>query len=523
MSCGGGNSTSLPDLTIDVRDKVVKDVTLNITVKGIEEYSGQHSKIWLSSPSIGVNEDETWKNDVMKQDETNLNLWSYTFKDFELLDDIQYRLYYGSESAPKWRQGLAVMDSDQEYFRIPTKTSKTTYDSSATFVAPDGTLLVKLILDPIVYNDNREVVSLDDSVKVWAWNDVNDEPTMFEKETIDEKEVYAHEFTINTFNGVGDIEFTPVLGSSTQISYEKYQHGRFNAGEWKTLGSQISGKLSETTKVSYYQPLFNGQPTISNLDTKLVINPKIYNEHKDVVALEDTTYVYAWHNATLDTPEGTSKLTKNEETGYFESPSFNVETLDDVAVMNFTPTLGTASEVAWYYKHGEFEGNTFVKSDSIELSCTKDEPTYNYEAHFLGQPVEEEIEVSFVVNASVKTYDEETSSWLDVALLETSYVHAWLSCVSGTHQMFTKQEDGSFIYKINTTTWTKEFTFQYTLILNHNPFDTSDGEWGWKYKSGTIDSEGNFVKDEGTERSYATVTLSEPTFTFEALFNGQPS
>ena len=269
-SCGSnggatGLSTSAPASTGQSTSKTtpagptITDITLNVTVSGIDTYEGGHSHIWINCDALGTSSE--WGSEVLVQDTTDANKWSIVFEDFELEQSITYNLYYGTETSPDWTNGKNV--SESENLTLVTEEGITSYDLAAEFYVPSSTgkINLKFSVSPLIMETvDAAGKNISEGNYIWAWNNLDNTTVKLEKDT-DDSWYFAKE-DVDLLDGKVSIQLTCVIGSVYSADWN-YKQGAWEAGAWVPYGDGKPGLIfdftgTETTHLeSIY---FQGEP-----------------------------------------------------------------------------------------------------------------------------------------------------------------------------------------------------------------------------------------------------------------------
>ncbi len=223
------------------------DVTIKITAKGIEEYTGTHSKIYINSNFDSAD----WSTYVMSQDTEDKNIWTYTFSEVEVDARYKFNTYYGGESTPDWANGCNAEVDSENYRVVSISKDKSVYEFESTFTIPTKAYSFTLKLTPHIQSTEGTDDKMYDSTYLWMWHSPDN------NDVLEKQSDGTWTFKVEDYTG-GAYEFTPCLGYESEMKWG-YQHGAYEDGKWVKWNS-IKITLEES-KTSYdYQIYFNGQP-----------------------------------------------------------------------------------------------------------------------------------------------------------------------------------------------------------------------------------------------------------------------
>lgn len=266
-SCGSnggatGSSTSAPASTGQSTSKTtpagptITDITLNVTVSGIDTYEENHAFIWINCDALGTSTE--WGSAVLTQDTTDANKWSIVFEDFELEQSITYNLYYGTETSPDWTNGKNI--SESENLTLVTEEGKTSYDLAAEFHVPTitGYADIKFSVSALIMETaDAAGKNISEGNYVWAYNNLDANTVKLEKDT-DDSWFFAKE-DVPLLDGVATVQLTCVIGSAYAANWD-YQQGAWEAGVWTKYTNGISFEFSETETTHLENIYFQGEP-----------------------------------------------------------------------------------------------------------------------------------------------------------------------------------------------------------------------------------------------------------------------
>lgn len=234
----------------------VTDITLNVTVSGIDTYEEGHSYIWINCDALGTSTE--WGSAVLTQDTTDANKWSIVFEDFELEQSITYNLYYGNESSPDWTNGKNI--SESENLTLVTEEGKTSYDLAAEFYVPSstGTIDLKFSVSALIMETADDAgKNISEGNYIWAWNNLDNTTVKLEKDT-DDSWYFAKE-DVDLLDGKVTVQITCVIGSAYSANWD-YQQGAWESGTWVKYTSGISFEFTETETTHLENIYFQGEP-----------------------------------------------------------------------------------------------------------------------------------------------------------------------------------------------------------------------------------------------------------------------
>lgn len=267
-SCGSnggatGLSTSAPASTGQSTSKTtpagptITDITLNVTVSGIDTYEEDHQYIWISCDFLGESSTE-WGATKLTQDTTDSNKWSVVLKDFELEQSLSYDFYYGTETSPDWVYGRNVTDS--EYTILITEEGKTSYDVTASFHIPvvTGQINLRWYVDAKVKESaTAEEVALADYNHVWAYNSLDGNNVKLEKQ-IDGRWLFAKD-NVDLLDGVANVQLTLTLGRKYTPNWD-YKSGSYEGSSWVEDARGLWHEFKADEAEYSCKALFKGQP-----------------------------------------------------------------------------------------------------------------------------------------------------------------------------------------------------------------------------------------------------------------------
>ena len=266
-SCGSNGgataSTSAPESTSGQSTSkttpvgpTITDITLNVTVSGINTYEENHAFIWINCDALGTSTE--WGSAVLTQDTTDANKWSIVFEDFELEQSITYNLYYGTETSPDWTNGKNI--SESENLTLVTEEGKTSYDLAAEFHVPTitGYADIKFSVSALIMETaDAAGKNISEGNYVWAYNNLDANTVKLEKDT-DDSWFFAKE-DVPLLDGVATVQLTCVIGSAYAANWD-YQQGAWEAGVWTKYTNGISFEFSETETTHLENIYFQGEP-----------------------------------------------------------------------------------------------------------------------------------------------------------------------------------------------------------------------------------------------------------------------
>ena len=265
-SCGSNGgataSTSAPASTGQSTSKTtpagptITDITLNVTVSGIDTYEENHAFIWINCDALGTSTE--WGSAVLTQDTTDANKWSIVFEDFELEQSITYNLYYGTETSPDWTNGKNI--SESENLTLVTEEGKTSYDLAAEFHVPTitGYADIKFSVSALIMETaDAAGKNISEGNYIWAYNNLDANTVKLEKDT-DDSWFFAKE-DVPLLDGVATVQLTCVIGSAYAANWD-YQQGAWEAGVWTKYTNGISFEFSETETTHLENIYFQGEP-----------------------------------------------------------------------------------------------------------------------------------------------------------------------------------------------------------------------------------------------------------------------
>lgn len=231
---------------------VTADITISLTVSGIETYEGNHSTIWMNADALGSATE--WGTYPLVQDENNKDLWTIVIENFELEQSISYNFYYGTNTSANWADGKNV--SDTEYRVLVTEENVTSYDLTADFLVGTDALEVEVVINPVIKTTPDTTEDFKDTTYVWAWSSVEGTEVRFEKQS---DGTWSRKFSIYLVDGIGAVNVTPVLGTADAADWN-YRHGGWNGSSWESWDKWECKNFTEEVTTETINITFNGQP-----------------------------------------------------------------------------------------------------------------------------------------------------------------------------------------------------------------------------------------------------------------------
>ncbi len=255
VSSDTGSSETTPTTPSTPAEPAKIDVTFKVTAKGIDEYSGSHSILYINSNF----ESSDWTTHAMSQDEENKNIWTYTFKEVEVDARYNYNIVYGSEDKIDWSNGFNTEGDGTEPRVIKIEEDKSLYEIDATFVIPTVKHSFTLKLTPHVQTTKGTDDTIYDSTYVWMYCSVED-PAALTKQS---DGTWTYEVT--DYEGTV-FEYTPCLGTKSAINWD-YKYGQYkDDGSWEPWNA-TKLNLVEGTKEYTADVYFCKQPVKITGDT----------------------------------------------------------------------------------------------------------------------------------------------------------------------------------------------------------------------------------------------------------------
>lgn len=240
-----------------------QDITLKVTVSGIENYEGKTECIYINSPLIEA-EGNNWGTAKLVQDAENENLWTIAIAQVEVGQTYDYDLYYGNATEPNWSEGKMTGYEADQHKSLDVVDGTLIYETTAEFNVPEvaGTVTVDLVLTGKVYESaESEGVDLAEGVYMWAWVEGLSGEQKFTKG--EDGWHLSLEVELNAATGLGKIHFTAVLGTESAADWT-YQMGDYNNGTWEPWGNGFTfDDIDAETTTKTYECKFNAQPTIT--------------------------------------------------------------------------------------------------------------------------------------------------------------------------------------------------------------------------------------------------------------------
>ena len=247
-----GTSTSQPSTSTEPPAPTVTDVTVEITVSGIDVYDSYHSTVWMTSEALGTM--TNWGTYAMTQSTTNENVWSIVIPNYELGQSFEYGLCYGTESSPMWSVGA---NTEGNRF-IDTEEGKTTYAQTATFKVGSSMQSTDIIINPTVRPTSSTTEALNAETYVYAWIDFAFDTVKFEKQSDDS---WKYTLELPVIDGKTYAMLTPVLGLESGPMWD-CQFGAYSGTTWETWSGTTFDDFSAPLEISFQQ-----QPDAANAYT----------------------------------------------------------------------------------------------------------------------------------------------------------------------------------------------------------------------------------------------------------------
>lgn len=332
-ACGSrsNSSSSSSSSSSSQAERQIEDITISLTVSGIDTYEEGHEYIYMNADALGSATD--WGTAKMVQDEDNANLWTTVIEDFELEQSISYNFYYGNESSPDWTNGKNVIE-DADYYTLVTEADVTNYALSAEFDVPEvtGTIDIEFKITPtIVETDGGEEKALESGVYVWAWNNLNNSTVVLTDNGDGTWSFTASD--VSLLDGKATVQITPVLGTKSAADWSnaedgeaKYKIGAWESGEWEPWGTGISYDFtSEDTTYAYGKAYFRAQPEIPATSYELTVT---YVEGSDTTSWPSARWlVYSSTSSALTDMSWAVDLSWSSGNSYTATYSFGSETI----------------------------------------------------------------------------------------------------------------------------------------------------------------------------------------------------
>ena len=285
--------------------KNYENIQLNLTVSGLDEYVDSYSNIYIEH-NFGIEENASWLLEKLTQDETNPNLWTIEFENIESEKYYNFNFYFGDSETANKTYGKNIIDDECQFLRVVRGT--TSYYVNATFKVSRVEKEFDLVIDPTIKTSSTaEAEELDSETYLWAWDNVNNETSLYTKQD----DGWHKHFAVTMINGKAKLTFNAVLGNTDAYAPNPwvYQMGEYeNTTFTKFDGGYTFIITPETTATVTYNALFNGQPTYDTYELRLTIN--VEGEIADAFANmkfifnNDDSETYNW-----DTTISNEKLT----------------------------------------------------------------------------------------------------------------------------------------------------------------------------------------------------------------------
>lgn len=280
-----GSSETTPTTPSTPAEPAKIDVTFKVTAKGIDEYSGSHSILYINSNF----ESSDWTVNAMSQDEENKNIWTYTFKEVEVDARYNYNIVYGSEDKIDWSNGFNTEGDGTEPRVIKIEEDKSLYEIDATFVIPTVKHSFTLKLTPHVQTTKGTDDTIYDSTYVWMYCSVED-PAALTKQS---DGTWTYEVT----DYVGTVfDYTPSLGTKSAINWD-YKYGQYkDDGSWEPWDA-TKLNLVEGTKEYTADVYFCKQPNEITGDTYSITWHYLATDTSNIVTDQPIQVVYKVNEA----------------------------------------------------------------------------------------------------------------------------------------------------------------------------------------------------------------------------------
>lgn len=355
-------------------ERQIEDITISVTVSGIDSFEGSHAVIFMNADALGTS--SSWGTAKMTQDATNPNLWSTVIEDFELEQSISYNFYYGSDGeqpTPDWINGKNLIE-DSEYYTLVTELNKTSYSLNAEFNVPEvsGYVDIEFIIEPMVmetYTSEPTALVLNEGIYVWAYDSVSGGESKLVDNDNGTWSFVAEDVPL--LEGVATVQITPTLGTATNPNWN-YQIGKWkSASEFEKWDTGISYQFTSENTVYTYSGdswYFPGQPEIvsNTINFQLIVTPV----WQDSSALADTTDLYVAGDAALfnqDSENWAYAKMERQTNGTF-TYDFTASQTGSLAYAIYTE-LSTKS-FNWATKSNEGDQSVTVAQDMADVSVT---------------------------------------------------------------------------------------------------------------------------------------------------------
>ncbi len=277
-SCGEDNNSTTPsdssdsgDVTPTPTEPAKIDVTIKVTASGIDEYSGSHSTLWISSNF----EVSAWNYHAMTQDSENENIWTYTFSQIEVDSRYNMNFWYGSDTGPDWANGLNKEGTEAEPLVVTISESKTVYEFDATFEVPTVKHTFTLYLTPHIQTTKDIDDKIYNSTYVWLWSSIENGNVRLTKQTDGTWAYSVSEYVGKSF------KITPVLGSESSQDWNNCKFGKYkDNGEFEVWGDDTIELVEGTTSYNY-DAYFKQQPEEVTGDTYSITYHYFYDNWND--------------------------------------------------------------------------------------------------------------------------------------------------------------------------------------------------------------------------------------------------
>ncbi len=464
------------------------DVTIKVTASGIDEYTGNHSKLYINS-NFDCTDPDQWLTHEMTQSTEDNNIWTYTFSQIEVESRYKYNIIYGSDEEPDWTNGFNKEGSGDEPITVTITEDKTVYEVACSFNIPTTKHTFKLVLTPhIKTSKDAEDEAFNSDTYVWMWCSLSQGSENM-KLTKDET---GNTWTYQVTDYVGDaFQFTPTLGTSAAANWT-YQYGAYkDDGTWEKWEKASSIDLTGNEESYSYDVCFNGQPAepsadVEKVDVTFKVTASGINEY---TGSHSKLYI----NSNLDSTEwSTHEMTQSTEDNNVWTCAFS-----QVAVGNgyeFNIYYGNDTEANW----------TNGKNSEVDrtVDITKDKTVYEFTSTFSIPTVKH----TFTL---VLTPHIQTTKGTDDAFNSDTYV--WMWCSSNSEAKLTKDETGN--------TWTYQVTDFEGDSFKFTPTLGSESAIAWTYQYGTYNDE---TWENGNGVTIALVE-NQTSYSYDVYFNGQPA
>ncbi len=259
-------------VTVTEKTQEVHDITLSVTVSGIETYEGKHQKIYVNGSMIPAESAGQWGTLALTQDSEDANVWSVVVPSVTLGNYYQYAYYYGGETVSDvdWANGKCNELAADENLTLETAEGTYLYESEASFNVPEGGVDVTFTfkVNPVVQaTADGEQVNVNEANYLWCWNSLDNGTVLFDTNTDGTRQ---RELTATFYEGVATFQIKFILSSSNTApaasDWDNYCWGAYESGVFVPWTASLNLDLEDTNIVGgvYNHPscVFESEPEV---------------------------------------------------------------------------------------------------------------------------------------------------------------------------------------------------------------------------------------------------------------------